>query len=233
MSWHWGLDKLMDICQATQVRQFLQRNVLSFDFYSIEVCLEGQIYKRQPWFWDGLVLNNRHAITWTTDGTVQWCIYTSPGPRLNIKTVFPGIGISHYSDVIMGSIACQITSLTIVYSNVYSGAYQRKHQSSASLAFSAQRHKGPVTRKLFPFDDVVKCYKDETAVRPSYSYNGNHCTGESAFFIKMAPAHRKISTTFVYNGTLCGCPIVRYPLLYMHISLFQHNSKIKHMSMKW
>ena len=39
----------------------------------------------------------------------------------------------HYDDVIM--IASQITSLTIVYSTVYSGADQRKHQSSASLAF--------------------------------------------------------------------------------------------------
>ena len=41
----------------------------------------------------------------------------------------------HYCDVIMGTMASQITSLTIVYSTVYSGAGQRKHQSSASLAF--------------------------------------------------------------------------------------------------
>ena len=40
-----------------------------------------------------------------------------------------------YADVIMGPIASQITSLTIVYSIVYSDADQRKHQSSASLAF--------------------------------------------------------------------------------------------------
>ena len=43
--------------------------------------------------------------------------------------------IHHYSDVIMGAIASQITSLTIVYSTVDSEADQRKHQSSASLAF--------------------------------------------------------------------------------------------------
>ena len=42
----------------------------------------------------------------------------------------------HYGDVKMGSIASQITSLTIVYSTVYSDADQRKHQSSASLAFA-------------------------------------------------------------------------------------------------
>ena len=41
----------------------------------------------------------------------------------------------HYDDVIMMAIASQITSLTIVYSAVYSGARQRKHTSSASLAF--------------------------------------------------------------------------------------------------
>ena len=63
----------------------------------------------------------------------------------------------------MGSIASQITSLAIVYSAVYSGADQRKHQSSASLAFVRGIHRGPVnsphkwpvTRKMFPFDDVI------------------------------------------------------------------------------
>ena len=74
---------------------------------------------------------------------------------LNFKT--------HYNNVIMSAIASQITSLTIVYSSVYSGADQRKHQSSASLAFVRgihrrpvnSPHKGPVTRKMFPFDDVI------------------------------------------------------------------------------
>ena len=41
----------------------------------------------------------------------------------------------HYDDVIMTMLASQITSLTVVYSIVYSGVNQRKHQSSASLAF--------------------------------------------------------------------------------------------------
>ena len=51
----------------------------------------------------------------------------------------------------------------IAYSTVYSGADQRTHQSSASLAFMRiihrwtvnSPHKGPVTRKMFPFDDVI------------------------------------------------------------------------------
>ena len=69
----------------------------------------------------------------------------------------------HYSDVIMGTMTSQITSLMIVYSTVYPGADQRKHQSSASLAFLRGIHRwpvnsphtGPVTRKMFPFDDVI------------------------------------------------------------------------------
>ena len=63
----------------------------------------------------------------------------------------------------MGVMASQITSLTIVHSVVYSGADQRKHQSSASLAFVRgihwwpvnSPHKWPVTRKMFPFYDVI------------------------------------------------------------------------------
>ena len=47
----------------------------------------------------------------------------------------------HYYDVIMGAMASQITSLTIVYSTVYSGVDQRKHQSSASLAFVRGIHR--------------------------------------------------------------------------------------------
>ena len=63
----------------------------------------------------------------------------------------------------METLASQITSIIIVYSTVYSGADQRKHQSSASLAFVLGIHRGPVnsphkwpvTRKMFPFDDVI------------------------------------------------------------------------------
>ena len=63
----------------------------------------------------------------------------------------------------MSVIASQITSLTIVYSIVYSDADQRKHQSSASLAFVRGINRGPVnsphnlpvTGKIFPFDDVI------------------------------------------------------------------------------
>ena len=62
----------------------------------------------------------------------------------------------------MSAMASPITSVSIVYSAVCSGADQRKHQSFASRAFVRgihrwpvnSPHKGPVTRKKFPFDDV-------------------------------------------------------------------------------
>ena len=81
------------------------------------------------------------------------------GARLSEGTVLSW----HYNGVIMGTIASQITSLTIVYSTVYPDADQRKHQSSASLAFVRVIHRGPVnsphkwpvTQKMFPFNDVI------------------------------------------------------------------------------
>ena len=71
--------------------------------------------------------------------------------------------VFHYDDVMMSAMGSQITSFTIVYSTIYSGADQRKQQSSASLAFVRgihrslvnSPHKGPVTQKMFPFDDVI------------------------------------------------------------------------------
>ena len=61
------------------------------------------------------------------------------------------------------AMASQITSVPIVCSTVCSDADQREHQSSASLAFvkgnppvtSGYPSKGPVTLKMFPFDDVT------------------------------------------------------------------------------
>ena len=63
----------------------------------------------------------------------------------------------------MSAMTSHFTSLTIVYSTVYSGADQRKYQSPASLAFVRgihrwpvnSSHKWPVTLKMFPVGDVI------------------------------------------------------------------------------
>ena len=116
-----------------------------------------------------------HSPSWNFAITkcCQWTRYTcfSPNndqlsqhwPRINMGSYLAISCHEHYTDVIMGAMASQITSLTIVYSTVYSDAYQRKHQSSASLAFVWGIHRGPVnsphkwpvTRKMFPFDDII------------------------------------------------------------------------------
>ena len=69
----------------------------------------------------------------------------------------------HYNDIIMSVMVSQITGLTIACATVYSGVDQRKHQSSALLAFVRgidrwpvnTLHKGPVPQKIIPFDDVI------------------------------------------------------------------------------
>ena len=77
---------------------------------------------------------------------INWFTYMhhkyAPNP-LCIRTNIPGDNylIFHYSDVIMSAMASQIASPTIVYSTVYSDADQRKHQSSASLAFVRGIHR--------------------------------------------------------------------------------------------
>ena len=73
----------------------------------------------------------------------------------------------------MSAMASQITSVSIVYSTACSGTDQRKHQSSASLAFLGgihrwpvnSPHKWPITRKMFPLDDVI--------MKNATSFSGN------------------------------------------------------------
>ena len=90
----------------------------------------------------------------------------------------------------------QITSLAIAYSAVYSGADQRKHQSSASLAFVPaihrspvnSPHKGPVTRKMFRFDDVIKWYDAKEAEC--------HCDGLNRF------------SKLIWKNPICCCDFI-------------------------
>ena len=83
--------------------------------------------------------------------------------------------------------ASQITGVSIVCSTVCSGADQRKHQTSATLAFvrgihrwpSNSPHKGPVTRKMIPFDSIIMCLFD------SKSSSGTHFTNDFSITIQM------------------------------------------------
>ena len=68
----------------------------------------------------------------------------------------------HYNDVIMCAIASQITSLTIVFSTIYSDADQgnlKLRVTGLCVGNSPgpvnSPHKWPVTREMFLFDDVI------------------------------------------------------------------------------
>ena len=99
--------------------------------------------------------------------------------------------ISYYNDIIISVMASQITSLTIVYSCVSSGAYQRRHQSSASLAFVRgihrwpvnSPHKRPVMRKMFPFDDVIMQFHSTLYLACDYL----------SMFVRLAPTPNRLT----------------------------------------
>ena len=144
--------------------------------WTISAYCSGLLY----WYWDNCMTSRVLYCYWPVAVVVELVVAghgdeaaightqgiedlsTGLQPHLRMNNNNPLYAELHYNDVIMGTIASQITSLTIVYSIVYSDADQRKHQSYASLAFVREftgihrgPHKWPITRKMFPFDDVI------------------------------------------------------------------------------
>ena len=122
----------------------------------------------------------------------------------------------------MSTMASQITGVPIVYSTVCTGADQRKHQSSTSLVFVRgihrwpvnSLHKGPVTWKVFQFDDVImnpckhiwffsQCWNMVTAVWLS----AVHCDN--------------VEDNFAYHCTL----LCSSTLMYRHVNTFKQKGK--------
>ena len=67
-----------------------------------------------------------------------------------------GADMIHYSDVIMGAMAHQILGVSIIYSTVCSGIHQRNIKAPRHWH---SPHKGPDTRKVLPFDDVIMSHR--------------------------------------------------------------------------
>ena len=113
----------------------------------------------------------------------------------------------------MGAIASQITSLTIVYSTVYSDADQRKHQSSASVAFVWGIHRGPVnsphkwpvTRKMFPFDDVFMIL---TLITSILQQTWTQCTIRDLYLEVCLAQHKKYTGTHGLHSVVFCCGLV-------------------------
>ena len=84
--------------------------------------------------------------------------------------------LHNYRDVIMSAMSSEITGVSIVYSTVCASTDQRKHQSSLSLEFLRAIHRlpmdfphiGPVTRKMFSFDDAIMTRTDTSVFVHSY-----------------------------------------------------------------
>ena len=148
-------------------------NVMTFSLsYRIQIKFEFlEEYMRQWIFINGL----RSALL-----TVRLRPLPKPVPtcklarnsklnELSIKLFTFHTGTCHYSDVVMGALMCRSSSLTTVYSTIYSSADQRKYQSSASLTFVMgihrspvnSPHKWPVSRKMFPLDDVIMAAEND------------------------------------------------------------------------
>ena len=125
---------------------------------------------------------------------------------------------SHYSDVITSAMKSLITSVSIVNSTICSGADQRKHQSSASLAFVRNSpHKGPVTPKMFSFDDVImrwncaiKYYSQTVMYRVAY--------GEKFFlnYLNIALTHNCCKN---YSDESYRCAAIYVSYIYIYINV--------------
>ena len=136
-----------------------------------------------------------------------------------------GLPHLHYDDVIMGVIAYQITSFAIVFSTVYLGTDQRKHQSSASLAIVRgihrrpvnSPHKWPVTQKMFPFDDVIMW---RTRFPPTWCW-----------WPRLHFSDQKILIIFQFLGI--SFDFLFYTWLYFNIRMVQYLSATDHSLDMW
>ena len=140
------------------MRFFYSPNILNFNLASsgVSKTRNNECQRRRHWC-------HRSSVVMTTN------YGSASNDKVDIMATL-SFQRSHYDDVIMGAMASQITSLTIVYSTIYSDADQRKHQSSASLAFVRgpvnSPHKWPVTLNGFPFHDVIVIFfKTQVAIK--------------------------------------------------------------------
>ena len=151
--------------------------------------MKAKITLSMPDYWDSLSLSPflslnmarydlERAYDWRKVHTKRSYVYCQIVRMVLYLRFGSSLETHHYGDVIMGTIASQTTSLTIVYSTVYSDADQRKHQSSPSLPFVWGIHRGPVnsphqwpiTRKMFPFDDVIMTLRHTAIHTWAYSH---------------------------------------------------------------
>ena len=117
--------------QLSQVKMFFMYQAMPVAF----ILVFNQIWPVYGKYFLPGVFSKNLAITVLVVTEITGSVPEPLPPTPNGRVTNPLSNYNHYNDVIMGAMASQITSLTIVYSVVYSGTDQRKHQSSTSLAF--------------------------------------------------------------------------------------------------
>ena len=142
-----------------------------------------------------------------------------------IAPIFP----KHYDDVIMTMLASQITSLTGVYSIVYSGVNQRKHQSSASLAFVREIHRD---RWISRTNGQLrgKCFhlmtSSWTKVYIAYQYQNHRNTQVEPMATLLRDTHQHTQTHIVHHSAAMSQTVgymeqmatyAVFPRNYMHV----------------
>ena len=157
--------------------------------------------------------------------------------------------VEHNNDLIMSTVASQITGGPIVCSTVGSGADERKHQSSASLAFvrGIHRgsvnfpHKGPVKRKINPFDDVIMNISSSLVVRiwilHSFALHHTIIWRIVCFFVgivvRLTYATKRIKIT-QNEKKPCGMSFVRFLFfLYLMANTMQQDSSWAEFMTSW
>ena len=134
---------------------------------------------------------------------------------------------AHYNDVIMGAMASQITSRTIVYSTVYSGADQRKHQSSASLAFVRGIHRWPVnsphiwpvTRKMFSFDETRIFQDNEANIMNADSPWWRHQMKTFSALLPLCAGNLSVTGEFISQRPVTRCFLIKIQLSHKKTNL--------------
>ena len=129
---------------------------------------QSEGYRRMYGLWQAWSLHpcRKESFTWSYY-QIMISNYVNPSNACNTHDCRMILISIHYSDAMMSAMASQIAGVSIVCSTVCSGAdHQRRHQSSASLAFVRGIHRWPVdspqkalvTRKMFPSDDVIMAW---------------------------------------------------------------------------
>ena len=147
-----------------QVSWYLQVTSIALDCSHIaRFC--NNLYR----IWSKIISYSKYCITVRYNSPIPailvgWCSFFNKALiKYSWVSLCGAFVLNHYNDVIMSAMASQTTGVSTVCSSVCSGADQRKHQSSASVAFMRgihrwpvdYPHKRPVTLKMFPFDDVI------------------------------------------------------------------------------